>query len=988
MGILVRHLPYFMFFLFQGGLVSGQNEFIYFDRLDVARGLQNNLIYDLYQDSRGYVWLASHGGLQKFDGNNFSAIQFPEALKGVHVYKVFIDSKNRVWLATSAGIVLHNQVNGTFSVISKGGIYQGRQLSFHEDLNGTIWISGGASSLYFYDSEEKAFVLFSKKWPTCKYTLQSFLSPVTPENYWFYDSAGVVRYQIVKNQFSAYDRKRLEIESKFGQSTKLEGFIKVNRNNSVGYKLVSDNSQMLVVHDVLADIRHVMPNFNGKSISKIHYTKDGRVLAVGSDAIYFFEEGKSRWLNLMKEERVLQEVKSVNCVMEDRDGLIWIGTENGVITIKSNDLKFIYDAEVKADYYKVLNVLDSLLMVVVQTGDKIKIELLNDQLSKTKRFNDFLSRVNSSNIAGLVFCKGQDEDVIMLTNNDEIIQLEFQKQRIQTYNIIGLKANHIVALAEGNDGEIWLLKDTGIISVWNKGKNHLDDKFKIPVSQTDEDVVKLSFDKELNCLWIAYPFAVTRANLADNSVVSYQSEARITAFKDWERDSVILGTKSGLRIFSKHHPENQIHFQTSIDLSEFHVASLEEDKYGNLWMAVKGIGMYKISYRSRFVLLYGNSNGIHDQTFYNGVSTSFPNGWMYFGTEFGILKFFPSDISYTLNPRVHITNFYVANEPLSWTFNNRSVPLSWSQNTVTIEFSSLTFLNRKSIHYAYKLEGYDDEWRLTQGETKVHYGNIPAGSYTFRVQAKTMLQNILSDEVSLPFTIEAPFWQRWYVRLVVALIFVMIISAFYYARAKRLRIVTQIKNAISRDLHDHIGSSLSSIGFMTELIKKETSKERIQSIIERISRSAQITQENLYDIIWQVNAGDDDFASIADRMREFIHNIFESQSVKTTFEIDKKVLQVEMNLDHQYELYLIFKELIINAAKHSAASVITVNLFLQDSRVCLDYSDNGVGFDINKRRKGYGLSNMEERVSALKGTLAIQSTPEVGTNIRLSFPCR
>jgi len=195
--------------------------------------------------------------------------------------------------------------------------------------------------------------------------------------------------------------------------------------------------------------------------------------------------------------------------------------------------------------------------------------------------------------------------------------------------------------------------------------------------------------------------------------------------------------------------------------------------------------------------------------------------------------------------------------------------------------------------------------------------------------------------------------------------------------AKRQLEIERMRNALARDLHDDIGSALSSITIMSQLAG--SSSVYSQKILEQSSR----IQESMSDIVWSINPMNDSFEKVVMKMKEFAAEILESKNIDYHFKEKGSLQADQLNIEKRKNIYLIFKEVLNNAAKYSLATAIFIHLFIEDHLLTLVVEDNGIGFDATQVKEGNGLKNIRARVETIQGSVTIQSTPGKGTSLTL-----
>lgn len=226
--------------------------------------------------------------------------------------------------------------------------------------------------------------------------------------------------------------------------------------------------------------------------------------------------------------------------------------------------------------------------------------------------------------------------------------------------------------------------------------------------------------------------------------------------------------------------------------------------------------------------------------------------------------------------------------------------------------------------------------------------------------------------------------------MIIALISVVIISILLVnryrlsSRARRLVEMERVRNTIARDLHDDIGSTLSSINIISQLALKDANGSA--SHFQRIAQHSSSMMESMSDIVWSINPNNDSLEQVISKMKEFASEILEPLDITYSFSGEENLYAVKLNPAFRKNLFLIFKEAINNAAKYSTASSITVHFGKKEKSLLLTITDNGKGFDPANAPSGNGLRNMKARAQTISGELSVRSSPNKGTAVALSLP--
>ncbi len=194
------------------------------------------------------------------------------------------------------------------------------------------------------------------------------------------------------------------------------------------------------------------------------------------------------------------------------------------------------------------------------------------------------------------------------------------------------------------------------------------------------------------------------------------------------------------------------------------------------------------------------------------------------------------------------------------------------------------------------------------------------------------------------------------------------------------------REEIARDLHDEMGSTLSSISILSESVLRGVQVDSNMKQLETISERAREVMNTMGDIVWSVNLNNDEMASLVLRMREFAVETLEAKDINLYFEITESLQSLKAPVELHKDFYLFFKEAINNAAKYAQAKEVWVKITEQNQEIKLEIRDNGRGFDTQQVRLGNGLQNMQERAQRLKGKFILETKEGQGTSIFLSFP--
>lgn len=222
-----------------------------------------------------------------------------------------------------------------------------------------------------------------------------------------------------------------------------------------------------------------------------------------------------------------------------------------------------------------------------------------------------------------------------------------------------------------------------------------------------------------------------------------------------------------------------------------------------------------------------------------------------------------------------------------------------------------------------------------------------------------------------------------FVALAIGGIFLLISRYRLRQRMKEL----ELRNRIAADLHDEVGSSLSSIHMLSQVAAMQHGPANGQAeILSKVSTNARETMDKMSDIVWMIKPGESEALSLTQRMERFMYEMCAAQNIACTLDGTETLQKLKLSMQQRKNFYLVFKEALNNAVKYSGATHIDTTIDLHNRQLCLLVKDNGKGFNTELSGSGNGLDNMRNRAKELGGKLDILSAKGIGTEVQLFFP--
>jgi streptogramin lyase len=259
---------------------------------------------------------------------------------------------------------------------------------------------------------------------------------------------------------------------------------------------------------------------------------------------------------------------------------------------------------------------------------------------------------------------------------------------------------------------------------------------------------------------------------------------------------------------------------------------------------------------------------------------------------------------------------------------------------VDLEYTAFSFIAPELLEFRHQLDGWDNDWKDSGTDRRVGYTRLPAGQYTFRVEARSQAGEWTANESSLAFVVEPFPWQRWWFRIAVLALFTGgIIAGVRYVSFRRLRqqlVRLEQETALQRDrariagdLHDDLGANLTQIALLSELAQKDFGKpDEARDHIDQIFRTAKALTRSLDEIVWAVNPKNDSLDRFVAHFCTYAPEYLHSAGIRCRLDVPMDVPPLPLPADVRHHLHLAMKEALHNVAKHAEASEVKVKLSL------------------------------------------------------------
>ncbi len=314
------------------------------------------------------------------------------------------------------------------------------------------------------------------------------------------------------------------------------------------------------------------------------------------------------------------------------------------------------------------------------------------------------------------------------------------------------------------------------------------------------------------------------------------------------------------------------------------------------------------------------------------------------------------------------------------------ITLPANKNNLLFRLAIPVYKDADQLHFKYSLVSEGDTtsrtWYYTQDAKRdIQFNALKPGSYTIEITAMQDDREISNTHLIYNFTISKPWFNTWWFYTAVILFTVSVSIGLYQYRLYQHVKMERMRRKISNDLHDDIGSTLSSINVYSQLAKGNYGNE---GYINTIQSSTVSIISNLDDLVWNINPKNDVLWQLVSRMQLFAETLLREKGIECIFKTKLLEKEFVVSPNARAHLYLLFKEIINNILKHSGSTQCSIYIIQKNKLLRLSVKDNGKGFNTKTTSQHRnGLRIMAERVKELKGSLTINSAPGEGTEIKI-----
>jgi signal transduction histidine kinase len=353
-------------------------------------------------------------------------------------------------------------------------------------------------------------------------------------------------------------------------------------------------------------------------------------------------------------------------------------------------------------------------------------------------------------------------------------------------------------------------------------------------------------------------------------------------------------------------------------------------------------------------------------------------------------------------PYLYINNPIVNDKEISQASNYYNlIKLPKGTQSVSISYGVAATNIEEEIFYKVKIIGKDKSWRDAGTSQELYISDLNPGKYKLFVYAYVLSNAFKPIQREIDFIVEAYWYQTWWFKIFVALLIITIISLLikYFinnkikqqqAELKKQIAINEERERIASDMHDDIGAGLSQIVYLTQKASKVTSNNELNDILLKTKTNSNNLVDKMNEIIWGLSDKDESLDSLLAFIRYNLSEMLEQSGINYEIDIPNEVENISLTNAQKRNIFLVCKEIINNAIKHSKASLILFKVSMNNKQNINFYiKDNGIGFAektlSTNSLGGNGLKNINKRVQAILGNVSLTSNAS-GTIYNINIP--
>jgi signal transduction histidine kinase/ligand-binding sensor domain-containing protein/DNA-binding response OmpR family regulator len=863
-----------------------------FSRIDINNGLSHNQIKAFLKDSKGYLWVGTVSGLNRYDGYKFRVFKYnsndTSSLMNNDVRKLFEGPEGKMWVQTAIGTCIYDPLTEKFTkpderLLKQYNLPDATLEDILKDTDGNFWFISTGKGITRYNPTDRSAVSLKHSFGS-QHTIStndvSTIRQNSKGDLWIIHRNGILE---------RLDRKTLRVVERN------DAIYRQFKQEQLSYSLTVDSDDDLWVY--LQNMEGGVFFYDHTSKSLTHLHKDATLGRLNNNVVRGVVEGeKGRiWvgtdhggINVIDKRdfsasyiRHNDEVEkslahnSINALYKDEEGIIWVGTfKKGINYYHPYNIRFPHfkhQASVSQSLpYDDINAFvedeKGNLWIGTNGGGLLYWNRATNTYTRYKHNPADPNSLSGDVIVSLLLDKNKTLWVgTWLGGLDRLDGTTFTHFRNEPGNPRSLSDDSIWEMFEDSRGNLWLGTLRGGLELFDREKNvfrhSLSGKGEFPVHC--DYISSIAEDSKGN-IWVGGGYGVDVFNPDTGRSTYFFHDPKdpqslvsnnITYIHRDSENHIWIGTSEGLDLYDEK-TNSFRHFTQADGLPNNTIIAIVEDGDKNLWLSTpNGVSHMRINRKVEMNASFRNFNeldGLQSKAFNENAALRTRKGEVVLGGPNGFNVFQPADIGENnLSPRIVFTDFQLFNKSVEVgkAVNRRillpksiseteHIILEHDQNVFSIEFSALNFFHPEKTMYRYKLEGFDEEWHAAGNNSrKITYTNLDAGDYELKVIAANG-DGIWNEEgISLHISVLAPFWlttEAFVIYAILAILLLILARKMELQRA-RMKFVVEQERREARQMHE---LDLMKIKFLTNVSHEfQTPLTLILAPIERLLKT-------------------------------------------------------------------------------------------------------------------------------------------------------
>jgi len=978
---------------------------LYFNHLSVNNGLSQGVNNCIYKDSKGFVWISSFDGLNRFDGIDckkyYAVAAAADGIKGTLFLNILEDKSTNMWIGSNEGLNFYNRKTGRFHCYKTAANVAEQFCSpFYIDDGNRVWLQSG-TDIFIFDPGQKKFTKLNSVLSGTNVNVKVFPRQLyQPVQMLFATSnAGAVLYKgSVSTGNISWQSFKLAIDDAVINS--------LQSDNNYCWVGTSNGLYRCAVNDP-ADCRKLF-SLQSQNISSLHIDNTGTVWAgtLNNGLIKADSAGNflQHFVSSTDNDYSLSG-NQLSYIYTDNNRNLWISVWGKGVDYTNLD-KFHFNQYIsKTEALKegTDNFLRSIVtvnneiwcatqsggIIVLDPDKKIKQVIKDGLPSATEHLCADGNTVWAATFAGLFSINAVSKRVI------KVVPDSFSGSNLPAAR----EYNYISRL---QDGSLLLSSNAGLYHA-TKNKGRLD--IVLLKGANAADVYLTTYQHRNGDLFISKAFkGFGRYQLQGDSLQTlnrFSLQASIKCFSNTSDSLLWIGTTVGLIKFNTATTSVSRLFTSSDGLSNQYIYGIVP--HGNhLWLSTNA-GISRFTPSDGSVKTFSAADGLQSNEYNTYSFCQAGSGEILFGGVNGLNSFDPQLLRpFKGSPALVLSTVLVEDSLYSGNINDdelTNLEVGYKQNTLAFQFTVIDYVNAPAAYTKYTLEGYDKSWVTAPNKSFIRYANLPPGNYILKVKAFNA-DGVMADKIfELPISVLPAWWQTWWFSLLVTasiiLLIVLFVKNYLHTKLQKQKVemekelaVEQERIRMARELHDGLGSMLSGIKHSFSAIKNEVVLNTDQE--QKFGYTIGKLDESIKDLR-AVSHSMFSAELLEEGLVAAVKNYCNATSVTAKINIAfESIVEQPPGLsgEQAFHVFRVVQELVQNIVKHSEATEAVVQLSYTNGMLTVTVEDSGRGFNTQlvHENDGIGLRNVEARVKLLHGKTDIRSVEGKGTSVLVEIP--